>query len=239
MQVLTPCPHSMTFPEGPPGERGCMTVAMAAAQLSESHPFGVMPYEAGASTIISSLKHPNILKNSGQDLTVFLPTLEALGAAGVTKEDFLSIPGAIDHVVKGHIARREVCIGGNVPAVPVETNAADGTFCSTEGTLTMVATGGTGLTVTADGTEAKATTTEVTNIAVCGGLVHVVDGVLMPCDIGEYSTTSAEAGAADGSDTTATARNVDTEAVTGSPSGASAVATGVAGAAIAAAALLV
>lgn len=233
--VLTPCPRSTTFPDGPPGERGCMTAAMAAAKLNEAHPLGTLPYEEGASLVMASLSHPNLLKNSGQDLTVFLPTVEALGAAGVTQEDFLAIPNALDHVVKGHIARREVCIGGQIPAVPVETNAADGSFCSTEGTLTMVQKSDSALEVIADGTEAKATTTGVTNIAVCGGLVHVIDNVLMPCDLAEYSTATPESGTA--GDTTTTSRGVG-EAPLDGTSGASAVATGIATAAAAAAALL-
>lgn len=236
MQVLTPCPHSMTFPDGPPGERGCMTVAMAAAKLDESHPLGTLPYETGASSVVASLKHPNLLKSSGQDLTVFVPTVQALTDSGVTAADFLAIPGAIDHVVKGHVALREVCMGGQIPAVPVETNAADGNFCGTEGTLTMAETGGK-LEVTADGTEAKATTTDINNIAVCGGLVHVVDGVLLPCTIEEYSTTAGEGGVSAG-ESTSNSRGIDDAAVTGESSGVAAMATGVAGAAAAAAAAL-
>ena len=244
LQVLTPCSHGMTFPEGaPPGERGCMTVAMAAAKLSETHPLGTLPYETSDadSPVVASLKQPNLLMNSGQDLTVFLPTVEALEASGVTAADFLGIQGALDHVVKGHVAQREVCIGGTIPAVPVETNvAADDTFCATEGTLTLVAQSDTALEVVADGTEATATTTGVTNIAVCGGLVHVVDAVLLPCAIEEYSTASTTTEAADaesGAEVTATSRGVDGEPVA-TPSGSAAVATGAAAAVAAAAALL-
>jgi uncharacterized surface protein with fasciclin (FAS1) repeats len=210
-----------------------MTVAMAAAKLAEAHPLGTMPYEDNARMVISSLKHPNLLKSSGQDLTVFMPTVEALTASGVTKADFLAIPDALDHVVKGHIARREVCIGGQIPGVPVETSAADGTFCGTEGTLTMVQKSDSALEIVADGTESKATTTEITNIAVCGGLLHVVDNVLMPCDLAEYSTTAPEAG----SDSSTASRGVDGAPVAGT-NGASAVATGVAGAVVVAVALL-
>lgn len=241
--VLTPCPHAMTFPVGaPPGECGCMTVAMAAAKLSEAHPLGTLPYETADADrpVVASLKHPNLLMNSGQDLTVFLPTVEALEASGVTGEDFLGIQGALDHVVRGHVAQREVCIGGTIPAVPVETRvAADDTFCATEGTLTLVSTSDTALEVVADGTEATVSTTGVTNIAVCGGLMHVVDAVLMPCAIDEYSSTSTTAEAADqeAGEVTATSRGVD-----GGPdstSGSAAVATGVAAAMAAAAAFLV
>ena len=216
-----------------------MTVAMAASKLSESHPLGTLPYEASDSDVVSTLKHPNLLMNSGQDLTVFLPTAEALEAAGVTTTDFMGIPGALDHVVKGHVAQREVCIGGTIPAVPVETNvAADPTFCSTEGTLTLVAKSDTALEVVADGTEAKATTTGVTNIAVCGGLVHVVDAVLMPCALDAYSTEAAESGAESGEvAASTTSRGVDGEPVA-TPSASAPVAAGLAGAMAAAAALL-
>lgn len=234
-KVLTPCPNTMTFPDGPPGERGCMTVAMATAELAMDHPLGTLPYGADASRVMASLKHPNLLMNSGEDLTVFLPTADSLKSAGVVTEDFIAIPNALDHVVMGHVAQQAVCMGGQIPTGPVLTNAADGTFCKSEGTLTIVKKPDSALQVVADGTDATATITEINNIAVCGGLLHVVNNVLMPCALDEYSNINAEAGSAASS---STSRGVDAAPMVITSDGASAMATGVAFSAIAAAALL-
>lgn len=184
-RVLTPCPLSTTFSP-------CMTIAAAAAEIP-GHPFGAAPYDIDDdSSIVSLLKHPNVLSSgSGSTYTVFVPTATALAEAGVTSPEFTATPGALDHVVSGHIVADELCVGSAPVDGEYTTKLESVTdFCGSGGAVT-VATGGQGaITVTsASGATAKVSKTQ--NIAVCGGVAHVVDQVLLPCDADAYARTNS------------------------------------------------
>jgi hypothetical protein len=193
-------------------------LAKAASELGDTHPLGTLPYREGASPVLESLKHPNLL--AGGQYTVFVPTVEALQTSGVTEPDFVQVAGALDHIIKGHVAEQEVCVGGQVPAVPVQT-LADDSFCASDGKVTMVSSAPNSIKVIASNSQAEAATTDIKNIAVCGGLVHVVDKVLLPCPVEDYTSgTQVETGQAD--------RSTDETTVAGQTDGAAALASGAA-----------
>lgn len=184
-RVLTPCPLSTTFSR-------CMTIAAAAAEIP-GHPFGAAPYDVDEdSSIVSLLKHPNVLSSgSGSSYTVFVPTATALAEAGVTSPEFTATPGALDHVVSGHVIADELC-AGTTPANGKFTTKLDGVadFCGAGGAVT-VATGGQGAITVTSASGATAKISDTKNIAVCGGVAHVVDSVLLPCGVEAYSLTNS------------------------------------------------
>lgn len=187
-RVLTPCPISLTFSR-------CMTIAAAAAEIPE-HPFGAAPYEADDDTsIVSLLKHPNVLSSgSGNSYTVFVPTATALADAGVTAPEFIATPGALDHVVSGHVVAEELCLSPSSPANGEFVTKLDGNtqFCGAGGAVT-VTTGGQGAVTVTSASGAAATVENIKNIAVCGGVLHIVNDVLLPCEVSAYSVASGGA----------------------------------------------
>lgn len=204
-RVLTPCPISMIFSR-------CMTVAAAAAEIP-NHPLGTAPYGVDDdSSVVSLLKHPNLLSSGGgATYTVFVPTATALAEAGVTAPEFTATPGALDHVVAGHVVAEELCLGGPAAANGEFATRLDGVdqFCGGGGAVT-VTTGGQGAVTVTAASGATATVVEAQNIAVCGGIAHVVNNVLLPCQVDAYSLAAAGGDAVDqaprdgvdGSDTT-------------------------------------
>lgn len=234
-RVLTPCPLSNMF-------SGCMTIAAAAAEIP-GHPFGAAPYDVDDDTsIVSLLKHPNALVSSaGESYTVFVPSATALAEAGVTSPEFMVNPGALDHVVSGHVVASELCLG-STPANGEYTTKLDGveSFCGAGGAVT-VTTGGQGAVTVTAASGASAAVSGTKNIAVCGGVVHVVNGVLLPCDIAEYSnavTSPVDASTPDGDETTRAAPETGESEVAPVTDSAVDVATGVIAAAVTLAAAL-
>eukprot|EP00892_Ulva_mutabilis_P009466 jgi/Ulvmu1/6892/UM031_0098.1 len=186
-RVLTPCPISMMFSR-------CMTVAAAAAEIP-NHPFGTAPYDLDDdSSVVSLLKNPNLLSSGGgASYSVFVPTATALVDAGVTAPEFMATPGALDHVVSGHVIAEELCLGGAAAANGEYATKLDGVgeFCGGGGAVT-VTTGGQGAVTVTSGSGATAVVSGMQNIAVCGGVVHVVNDVLLPCKVAAYSLGTPE-----------------------------------------------
>lgn len=207
--VLTPCPVATLFA----GDTGCMTVAAAAAQLP-GHILGALPYSLSDASFASALKHPNaLLSGMVQGATVFLPSAEALAAspavaalaewpagnatveAALTPGETTALPASfldmVSHVLSFHATDMTYRVGGADAAL---NTLAPLSYClNGESSQLMVDDGGAdvaGVVSTVDGQMVPIT--GLNNNAVCGGVLHVIDGVLEPCPVADYLPVAQE-----------------------------------------------
>jgi uncharacterized surface protein with fasciclin (FAS1) repeats len=182
-EVLLPCATADIFPRN----RGCHSVAEAVMQLEPGHPLAMLSYASNTSAI-ALLKHPNLLDrfSGGGGFTIFVPSTKALASAALTME---SDPSVIEHVLRGHIIPQRVCSNGALPAGAIPTLATK-SVCGALSKLT-IARVGTNLQVSNG--KGNMALTQATNIQICGGVLHEIDSVLMPCTLAEYRAVGSAA----------------------------------------------
>lgn len=146
-------------------------------------------------SIVDNFNNPNLLiqravRSDLSGYTLFVPTQEALERAGVTNPAFVAVEGAFDHVLNGHTVRGKECLGGGDAELgtprALRTLLSDG-FCTPPDTIELSQGGAAPTdTVVQTPTGMVANTTSRTNLRVCGGIVHEIDDVLLPCSMEEY-----------------------------------------------------
>lgn len=185
--VLRPCPDSHLFPY--PLE-GCVAISEAIPE----QPFRILAARRTGS-IVDNFNNPNLLIQRANraglsGYTLFVPTQEALQRAGLTDPAFLAVDGAFDHVLHGHTVQGKECLGGEEAEIGTPRTLRtllDDKFCTPSATIDL-SQGGAEPTATVlrTPTGIVANTTSRTNVRVCGGVVHEIDDVLLPCSMDQY-----------------------------------------------------
>eukprot|EP00892_Ulva_mutabilis_P009458 jgi/Ulvmu1/6885/UM031_0091.1 len=185
--VLHPCPNKLIFPY--PRE-GCATIS----DVIPERPFQQLIAKQ-TDGIVRHFNNPNRFVKAGnhdddRGYTLFIPTQAALERAGVTNPAFLEVQDAFEHVLNGHMVRGTVCLGGAAAEIgtprSLRTLLTDA-FCNPLDTIEVLQGGAEpSSTLLRTSTGSVANTTTRVNLRVCGGIVHEIDDVLLPCSMDEY-----------------------------------------------------
>lgn len=186
--VLRPCPDDYLFPY--PLE-GCSTIS----DVVPEQPFTTLSTRT-TDSIVDNYQNPNLLaqtsaRASKDGYTLFIPTQRALERAGITNPAFLAVDDALNHVLNGHTVQGKVCLGGDdaeVGTTRMLRTLLNDAFCTPRDTIEMLqGADGPSSTILRTATRsAVANTTTRVNLRVCGGIVHEIDDVLLPCSMEQY-----------------------------------------------------